>query len=81
MPIPLNDLLYIGGFTTNEISDATHIIFCNGMDVSIFLSSYPSYKRKHRQNIVNVQVNLILFRIYLLSIFELFSSGFGNVYV
>ncbi|UJR09565.1 hypothetical protein I4U23_013800 [Adineta vaga] len=44
-----------GGYTTKEISDATHIIFCNGMDVSTFLASYPSYKRKHRQHIVNVQ--------------------------
>ena len=47
-----------GGFTTNEISDATHVIFCNGMDANAFLSTYPSYKRKHRQHIVNVQVNI-----------------------
>ncbi|UJR36548.1 hypothetical protein I4U23_029268 [Adineta vaga] len=44
-----------GGYTTNEISDATHIVFCNGMDANTFLSTYPSYKRKHRQHIVNVQ--------------------------
>ncbi|CAF0902601.1 unnamed protein product [Adineta steineri] len=44
-----------GGFTTTEMSDATHIIFCNGTDVSTFLSTYPSFKRKHRQYIVNVQ--------------------------
>ncbi|CAF4962075.1 unnamed protein product, partial [Rotaria socialis] len=43
------------GFTTNEISDATHVIFCNGMDINTFLSANPSYKRKHRQHIVNVQ--------------------------
>ena len=28
------------------------------MDVNTFLSAYPSYKRKHRQHIVNVQVKL-----------------------
>ncbi|CAF2039742.1 unnamed protein product [Rotaria magnacalcarata] len=44
-----------GGFITNEISDATHVIFCNGMDINTFLSSNSSYKRKHRQHIVNVQ--------------------------
>ncbi|CAF3824073.1 unnamed protein product [Rotaria magnacalcarata] len=43
------------GFITNEISDATHVIFCNGMDINTFLSSNSSYKRKHRQHIVNVQ--------------------------
>jgi hypothetical protein len=44
-----------GGFITNEISDATHVVFCNGMDANTFFSAYPSYKRKHRQYIVNVQ--------------------------
>ncbi|CAF1601547.1 unnamed protein product, partial [Adineta ricciae] len=44
-----------GGYTTNEISDATHIVFCNGMDANTFLTAFPSYKRKHRQHMVNVQ--------------------------
>ncbi|CAF1595401.1 unnamed protein product [Adineta ricciae] len=44
-----------GGYTTNEISDAIHIVFCNGMDANTFLSAFPSYKRKHRQHMVNVQ--------------------------
>lgn len=44
-----------GGFTTNELSEATHIVFCNGIDTNTFLSAYSSYKRKHRQHIVNVQ--------------------------
>lgn len=47
----------LGGFLTNEISDATHIVFCTGMDASTFLAAYPSYKRKHRQHIVNVRVS------------------------
>ena len=29
------------------------------MDANTFLSAYPSYKRKHRQHIVNVQVDLL----------------------
>ena len=54
--MPFNRL---GGFVTNELSDGTHIVFCNGLDVSMFLSTYPSYKRKHRQHIVNVQVGFV----------------------
>lgn len=53
-------LSHSGGFITNEISDATHLVFCNGMDANTFLTAYPSYKRKHRQHIVNVRVSELI---------------------
>ena len=62
--------LFSGGFTTNEISDATHVVFCNGMDASSFLLAFPSYKRKHRQHIVNVQVNSFLIRFQIIHVFS-----------
>jgi hypothetical protein len=47
------DLFCLGGFITKEMSEATHIVLS---DINLFLSTYPSYARKHRQYIVHVQV-------------------------
>lgn len=42
-----------GGLVANEITEATHVVIS---DANLFLSTYPSYTRKHRQYIVHVQV-------------------------
>ncbi|CAF2063744.1 unnamed protein product [Rotaria magnacalcarata] len=41
-----------GGFITTEMSEASHIVLS---DMNLFISTYPSYTRKHRQYIVHVQ--------------------------
>ncbi|CAF3723637.1 unnamed protein product [Rotaria sordida] len=41
-----------GGFITKEMNEATHIVLS---DINLFILTYPSYTRKHRQYIVHVQ--------------------------
>lgn len=43
----------LGGFVTKDMSEATHIVLA---DINLFISTYPSYTRKHRQYMVHVQV-------------------------
>ncbi len=42
--------VYLGGFITKEMSEATHIVLS---DINSFVSTYT---RKHRQYVVHVQV-------------------------
>ena len=35
------------------MNEATHIVIS---DINLFISTYPSYTRKHRQYIVHIQV-------------------------
>ncbi|CAF1683155.1 unnamed protein product, partial [Adineta ricciae] len=44
--------VYRGGFVTNEINEATHVVVS---DTNLFISTFPSYTRRHRQYTVHVQ--------------------------